>query len=101
MLERVRAFECHTAVCTIFDAVPDLEQIATTALSFFNDVILTEAITAGLPVVDLRRVCTEREDYSYLSPIEPSFKGGAKIAAVLNRLFWEHDFSTRTTRIYC
>lgn len=101
MLERVRAFECHTAVCTIYDAVPDLEQIAITALSFFNDVILAEAITAGLPVVDLRRVCTEREDYSHLSPIEPSFKGGEKIAEVLNRLFREHDFSTRTTRIYC
>jgi len=100
MLERVRALGCHTAVCTIYDAVPDLEEIAVTALAFFNDVILSEAIMAGLPVVDLRRVCTERDDYSHLSPIEPSFQGGAKIAKALNRVFAEHDFSHQTTRIY-
>lgn len=100
MLERVRELGRHTAVCTIYDSVPDLEQIAITALSFFNDAILSEAITAGLPVVDLRQVCTEREDYSHLSPIEPSFQGGGKIARALNHMFTEHDFSSGTTRIY-
>lgn len=100
MLSHVASLNRHTAVCTIYDAVPGLEQIAITALSLFNDVIVAEAIAAGLPIIDLRRVCSEPADYSQLSPIEPSFKGGEKIARALYRVFDEHDFASRMTRIY-
>ena len=100
MLGHVTVLEKPTAICTIYDAVPGLEKIAVTALSLFNDVIVTEATVAGLPVVDLRHICTEPEDYSHLSTIEPSFKGGAKIARALHRVFDQHDFSRSATMIY-
>ncbi len=100
MLKAVRALGKHTTVCTIYDAIPDIEAEKITALSLFNDVITSEAIFAGLPVVDLRRVCTESSDYSRLSPIEPSNQGGAKIAVVLNRVFEEHDFKSNHTSVY-
>jgi len=100
MLEAVLALGKNTAVCTIYDAVPSISKIEVTALSLFNDVITAEASFSGVPVVDLRWVCTESSDYSPLSPIEPSSLGGAKIAAALNRLFEEHDFGSRRTTVY-
>ena len=100
MLEAVLALGKNTAVCTIYDAVPSISEIEVTALSLFNDVITTEASFSGVPVVDLRWVCTESSDYSPLSPIEPSSLGGAKIAAALNRLFEEHDFGSGRTTVY-
>jgi hypothetical protein len=35
-----------------------------------------------------------------MSPIEPSSRGGAKIAATLNRVFEEHDFSSKRTSVF-
>lgn len=81
------------AVCTIYDAVPGLSEELQTALSLFNDTITREAAVAGVPVIDLRAVCTEREDYSELSPIEPSVTGGAKISAAICR-YLNFEFET-------
>ena len=100
MLEAVLALQLHTAVCTVYDAVPLIGAVEVTALSLFNDVITTEAIGRGIPVIDLRRVCTEPWDYSPISPIEPSSKGGEKITAAIKRMLEVHDFSTRRTTIY-
>lgn len=100
MLDAVTALNLPTAVCTVYDAVPGVEPEALTALSIFNDVIVSEAIAAGLPIIDLRRICTERADYSQISPIEPSSCGGAKIAAVLKQVVEEHDFSKRRCTVY-
>lgn len=100
MLEAVIALERHTAVCTIYDAVPGVDAFAITALSLFNDVITAEAIYAGVPVVDLRWICTEASDYSRQSPIEPSSQGGAKISEALNRVFEEHDFESDRTVVF-
>jgi hypothetical protein len=100
MLASLSALNRKAALCTIYDAVPSIDEIEATALSLFNDVIVSEAIAVGMPLVDLRRVCTEAEDYSRLSPIEPSCVGGAKIAAVLHRLLTEHDFSGKRTIVY-
>jgi lysophospholipase L1-like esterase len=100
MLQAVLKLRKHTAVCTIYDAVPSIDETEVTALSLFNDVITAEAIYSGIPVVDLRWVCTEPSDYSPLSPIEPSSRGGAKIAATLNRVFEEHDFSSKRTSVF-
>ena len=100
MLEAVIALERYTAVCTIYDAVPGVDEFAITALSLFNDVITAEAIYAGVPVVDLHWICTEASDYSRESPIEPSSRGGAKISEVLNRVFEEHDFDSERTVVF-
>jgi hypothetical protein len=87
-------------VCTIYDSVPGIPKELATALGLFNDVILSEAIRCGLPVLDLRMICTEPGDYSAVSPIEPSSLGGAKIAQKMVRAVEHHDFSERRCIVY-
>ena len=87
-------------VCTIYDQVPGLPAELGTALGLFNDVILREAVRRALPVLDLRRICTQADDYSEISPIEPSSKGGEKLASKLVAAVLEHDFSRPTCVIY-
>lgn len=100
MLKAILELELDTAVCTVYDAVPTIGAVEVTALSLFNDVILREAVCHGIPIVDLRQVCTDSADYSQISPIEPSSQGGAKIAAVLKHILNGHDFSSEHTVIY-
>jgi hypothetical protein len=81
MLERVAARGLPLTVCTIYDGwLPDdtLRRRARTALALLNDVIVQSALAQGAGVIELRRVCTEAADYA--NPIEPSVRGGAKIA---------------------
>ena len=94
-LQKVRALERPLVLCTIYDKVPGLAQEFKTALSLFNDVIVSEAARHQLPVLDLRHLCTDPEDYSALSPIEPSSRGGHKIATALARILnaWEASHS--------
>ena len=88
------------AVCTVYDAVPGLDRVEVTGLCLFNDVILREAFRAGLPVIDLRLVCTDAADYARSSPIEPSVAGGGKIARVIGRLVTTHDFAAAGSRVF-
>lgn len=69
--------------CTIYDAVPGLPPPLKTALSLFNDVICRYALAHQVPVLDLRDLLQDPEDYSTASPIEPSEMGGKKIAQAL------------------
>jgi hypothetical protein len=50
-----------------------------------------EAFAARLPIIDLRSVCTEAEDYSEISPIEPSDQGGGKIAKAIRAWLTEES----------
>jgi hypothetical protein len=86
MLDAVLARELPTALCTIYDAnfPPPEGQVITAALSLFNDMITRAAFARGLPLIDLRLICSEPADYA--NPIEPSEQGGAKIAAAIARL---------------
>lgn len=89
------------AVCTVYDPhFPEAmtQRLTTTALNIFNDCILREAITRGLPVLDLRLVCDSPEDYA--NEIEPGIPGGKKIAAGILKLFETHDFSSGHTTVY-
>lgn len=73
-------------VCTVYDGRlgdADLQRRARTALTVFNDAILQSAWAAGIPVIELRQVCTEPGDYA--NPIEPSVRGGEKIARSIVR----------------
>ncbi len=68
-------------ICTIYNGNfpdPEYQRVASTALMIFNDAILRVGIEFGLTIIDLRFVCSLPEDYA--NPIEPSSKGGAKIA---------------------
>jgi len=91
-------------VCTIYDAVPDMEALthasAAMALSLFNDVIVREATSRGLPVIDLRTVCDAAEDYSTVSPIEPSAIGGEKITRAILHVLLNHDFDGAGACVY-
>lgn len=101
MLGAVLARGLPTAVCTIYDArLPDPRQraLAAAALTAFNDVITREAFARGLPLIDLRLVCDRDEDYA--NPIEPSARGGEKIAAAIADLLARHDFARRRSEVF-
>ena len=70
------------------------------ALSLFNDVIVRELAVARVPILDLRPICNAPEDYSSISPIEPSEIGGGKIARALRDVLLQHDFATDKPVIY-
>jgi hypothetical protein len=89
MLDRVLDRGLPTAVCTIYDTrIPQPRwRLVVTALSVFNDCITRAAFARGLPVIDLRLICDQDEDYA--NPIEPSVRGGEKIAAAIAGLVIE------------
>ena len=69
-------------VCTIyngdFDVATGEQQAIKAALKMWNDAIVQAAMDYGCPVIDLRRVCTDQEDFT--RQIEPNEQGGRKIA---------------------
>jgi hypothetical protein len=58
-------------------------------LCVFNDPILRVAFERRLTVIDLRLVCSEAADYA--NPIEPSSRGGAKIARAIIRALQDSE----------
>lgn len=93
MLQSVLALGKPTAVCTIYDAIPIIGEAERAALAGFNDTISRAAVRAGVPLLDLRVICDHPDDYSPLSPIEPSVVGGAKMADAICRMLAGHDFA--------
>ena len=100
MLAAVLKLGRPTAVCTVYDAVPNLPPEGVALLSVFNDIILREATRERVPVLDLRFVCDRPADYAAVSPIEPSAAGGMKIATAIARLVTSHDFAARRCVVY-
>jgi hypothetical protein len=86
MLDKVLAKSLPTALCTIYDAnFPGQEGVVIrAALCLFNDAITRAAFSRGLPLIDLRLICSEPSDYA--NPIEPSAAGGEKIARAIGVL---------------
>jgi hypothetical protein len=100
MLDLLLAHGTPLAVATIYDAVPGLSPGLRTALAPFNDVILREAVQRRLPVLDLRVVCRDPDDYASCSPIEPSAQGGARIAAAIGELVDAQATAAPRTVVY-
>ncbi len=100
MLVAVSEANKPTTVCTVYDAIPGFQAAELSALAWFNEIILREAVVAGLPVIDLRLVCDCPSDFSHVSPIEPSMTGGAKIARLIAEIATTHDFSQKRSVIY-
>ncbi len=101
MLKAVLERGLPAVVCTIYNGrFPDatLQTLTSTALTVFNDVITRQAFLAGVPLIDLRLICTEDADYA--NPIEPSSQGGDKIARSIARAVTEHDFTRRRTEVF-
>jgi hypothetical protein len=87
-------------ICTVYDSVPGLSNELRSALSLFNDVIVRAGVKSGVPILDLREICTDPTDYSTLSPIEPSVVGGDKISGRLVSIIQSHPFGHRDCVIY-
>ena len=101
MLELLVATGLAVTVCTIYYPAFEeegLQRMAVAAETFFNDVILRCAFDQGLPVIDLRIVCSDRADYA--NPIEPSAHGGEKIARVIARVVRDHRFDVVASTVY-
>jgi hypothetical protein len=84
VLADVLALGLPTAICTVYyPRFPDaaLQKVAVAALTVFNDCIIRAAFAHGLPLLDLRLICSEEADYA--NPIEPSARGGEKIARAI------------------
>jgi hypothetical protein len=83
-LDGVLAMGIPVTVCTIYN--PNFDDFtlywqASTALALLNDAIIRYASQHGLPVTELRHICTEEAHYA--NSIEPSAEGGALIAAAI------------------
>ena len=91
MLDAVTQRKLHTTVCTIYRQCPfpdaKWRRLVPLAVDAFDDIIQQEAGRHDLPVIELREICTEAEDYSGLSPIEPSSIGGMKIVQAIIEQF--------------
>ena len=117
MLTNALSFNIPTTLCTIYhpcfdhsemERVSDymilgvnnetLQKMAMTALPIFNDVIFQEAVNFNLPVIDLRLIFNDESDYA--NPIEPSAIGGIKMAKVIRKVVYNHDFSSYYTIVY-
>src|ERR687893_1721561 len=84
MLADVLSRRLPTAICTVYyPRFPDaaLQKVAVAALTMFNDCIVRAAFTHGLPLLDLRLICSEETDYA--NSIEPSARGGEKIVRAI------------------
>jgi hypothetical protein len=90
----------RTVVCTVYDSIPGMHRRERAGLCLFNDVILREAFQAHVPVIDLRLICTDSDDYSKSSPIEPSQVGGGKIARAICRVVTTDEFTAEESRVF-
>ena len=100
LMAELLALQKPLLVCTIYDSVPGLTEPLKVALALFNDIILRQAIACGVPVLDLRMICTDPSDYSIKSPIEPSSQGGAKLVDRMVNVLSGHDFAKRGCHVY-
>ncbi len=86
MVELRRQPRLPLTLCTIYNGSfpdPDFQQIISTAVMVFNDVILRVAIEFGIPVIDLRFVCSSPADYA--NPIELRIKTKYVAASVIEQ----------------
>jgi hypothetical protein len=87
-----------TFVCTIYNGAleAELAVMAKVALAPFNDVILRVASALGADVIELRDVCNDAADY--VNAIEPSGRGGHKIAKAIATAVTAAETPTRLWR---
>jgi lysophospholipase L1-like esterase len=89
-----------TTICTVYNGNLPASQApnARIALAMFNDVILRVAFEHHLPAIELRLICNEPADYA--NPIEPSGRGGRKIAEAIARAIGTATDNIAYSRVY-
>lgn len=88
LIQHLSTYPLPLLICTIYNAnfaEPAIQQSVKTAIALYNDVIIRVANEFKYPVLDLRTICTVASDYA--NPIEPSARGGHKIASAIARHF--------------
>lgn len=117
MLDNVLTHDLPTSVCNIYYPrfysnsldrvysylrmgvnVVKLQQMAMSAETIFNDIIMFEVFKRNLPLIDLRILCNDDKDFA--NPIEPSCIGGMKIAKVINKIVDVHSFDSNACGVY-
>ena len=117
MLTNALSHGLPTTVCTVYDpcfnhgdlqrvedymwygiSANKMQKTTVTALPIFNDIITRQAVTAGVPLMDLRLIFNSDSDYA--NPIEPSAAGGVKMARVIKKIVNHHRFEEKRTSIY-
>ena len=119
MLDNVLKHELSTSVCNIYYPrfysnsldrvssylrmgvnVEKLQEMAMAAETIFNDIIMFEAFKRNLPLIDLRILCNDDQDFA--NPIEPSCIGGMKIAKTINKIVDSHNFKddSESSKVY-
>ncbi|MGB7293072.1 MAG: SGNH/GDSL hydrolase family protein [Thermodesulfobacteriota bacterium] len=96
MLKNVLSYRLPTLICTIYyPRFPDpyAQKMSKLALSIFNDCIISEAVASRSTLIDLRMIFDEDKDYA--TPIEPSEKGGEKLADAILAKVKEHENDER------
>jgi hypothetical protein len=83
------------AVCSIYEPrfPSERRSLASAALCLLNDAITRQVFLNGLTLIDLRLICDEDDDFA--NPIEPSVKGGLKIARAISRFLTDHPPTAR------
>jgi lysophospholipase L1-like esterase len=74
------------------------QKMAMPALANFNDAIFRQAFQLKVPLIDLRVLCDEDEDFA--NPIEPSAIGGQKIAQAIVEMIDSSKGSANKTTVY-
>ena len=74
------------------------QQMAMPALANFNDAIFRQVFQLKVPLIDLRVLCDEDEDFA--NPIEPSAVGGQKIARAIVDMLDSSEGSANKTTVY-
>ncbi|CAF0964801.1 unnamed protein product [Adineta steineri] len=101
MLQKLISLKLPVTTCTIYNPrfTNSYEQImCETGLSALNDVIVTQSTKFGIPVIDLKTIFNDPNDYA--NSIEPGVQGGAKIVENISYIVNHHRFNENICSIY-
>ena len=76
----------------------EIQEMAMAAETIFNDIITYEVFKRKIPLIDLRLLCDNDEDFA--NPIEPSCIGGMKIAKIINFIADTFDTGRSFQEVY-
>ena len=76
----------------------EIQEMAMAAETIFNDIITYEVFKRKIPLIDLRVLCDDDEDFA--NPIEPSCIGGMKIAKTISFIADTFDTNRHHKEVY-
>ncbi len=105
LIRALKATGLPLVACTIYCDCPLEDPTVLYAmqhyLPWYNRAIMAVLQRHNVPMIDLREICTEAEDYAAVSPIEPSNQGGHKIAIAIKDSFDALCLVVHTTLQIC